>query len=221
MIITCWSPKAGSGTSVVAAAIAGLTARSGRRTFLIDLGGDSAAILGLPTPTMGISDVVDGDGAHSLLDIAVTVSDNLDLVSPGLGQLPQPHVGRWSRIESQLVDMSASGALVVIDAGVETYPDWVKRISDRVHLVIRPCYVALKRAVEHKRSDELGDGVIVVSESDRALTARDVTLVLNLPIVAEVPVHADISRRVDAGLLNSHIPDRLVVALSGLVKDLV
>lgn len=221
MIITCWSPKSGSGTSVVAAALAGSAAQAGRRTLLVDLGGDSAAILGLPTPALGIGDVVEGDGAHTLLDVAVKVSGNFDLVSPGLRPLPSHHVSRWSRIEDQLVEISNSGTLVVIDTGVETYPDWVKRISDRIHVVIRPCYIALRRAVEHHRSADLGDGIIVVTENDRALTARDVTQVLNRPIVAEVFVHPDIARRVDAGLLSSRIPDRLVNALSGVVKEVL
>ena len=219
MIITCWSPKSGSGTSVVAAALAGSAAQAGRRTLLVDLGGDSAAILGLSTPVLGIGDVVEGDGAQSLLDVAVKVSGNFDLVSPGLRPLPELHVSRWARIESQLVEISQLGTLVVIDTGVETYPDWVKRISDRIHLVIRPCYLALRRAVEHHRSADLGDGIIVVTERDRALTARDVTLVLNRPIIAEVPVHPDIARRVDAGLFNSHIPERLAHALTGVVRD--
>lgn len=219
MIITCWSPKAGSGTSVVAATLAGIAARSGRRTLLVDFGGDSAAILGLPTPALGLGDVVDGDGGNSPLEFAMNVGDDFDLVAPGLRPLPSLQVRRWDRVVGHLVQVSSSGTLVIVDTGCETYPDWLRDVSDRVLLVIRPCYVALRRAVEHHRSSDPGDGIIVVSENDRALTSRDVSLVVNRPVVAEVPVHHEIARRVDSGLLNSRIPERLVGALSGIVKD--
>ncbi len=47
MLLALWSPKGGSGTSVVAAALA-LVAAGREETRLADLGGDQPAILSLP-----------------------------------------------------------------------------------------------------------------------------------------------------------------------------
>jgi hypothetical protein len=47
LLVCCWSPKGGSGTSVFAAACALVLARDSGRARLADLHGDQPAILGL------------------------------------------------------------------------------------------------------------------------------------------------------------------------------
>ena len=84
MLLALWSPKGGSGTSVVAAAIALVLAGRGP-TRLADLAGDQPAILGLPPePTAGLAGwLAGGPGVPSeALDRLV-----LDVV-PGLALLP-------------------------------------------------------------------------------------------------------------------------------------
>ncbi|MEZ5168106.1 MAG: hypothetical protein R2695_17075 [Acidimicrobiales bacterium] len=56
MLTVCWSPKGGSGTSVVAAALAVSTASAGRECLLVDLGGDLPALLGLAEEGDGVAD---------------------------------------------------------------------------------------------------------------------------------------------------------------------
>lgn len=219
MIVTCWSPKSGSGTSVTVTAMASLAARMGKPTVLIDLGGDAAAILGLPTPALGLGDVIETHGSHGVRDVMVPVSEGLHLIAPGFTDLPSPYSNRWGRID-QILDEIATDHLVLIDAGGFGLPEWLDSVSDSTVVVIRPCYIALRRAAEHTRSDHLADAVIVVIERDRALTARDVSLVLGIPVVAEVTVHPDVSRRVDSGLLNSRIPDHLVDSLGPFIREL-
>lgn len=46
MLVVCWLPKGGVGTSVVAAALALRAAADGTETLLVDLAGDQPAILG-------------------------------------------------------------------------------------------------------------------------------------------------------------------------------
>nr|MBA2279690.1 hypothetical protein [Acidimicrobiia bacterium] len=48
MLISCWSTKGGSGTTVVAAALALVFARTTGDALLADLAGDQPAALGLP-----------------------------------------------------------------------------------------------------------------------------------------------------------------------------
>ncbi|HYX44837.1 MAG TPA: hypothetical protein VE760_07320, partial [Acidimicrobiales bacterium] len=56
MLIACWSPKGGSGTTVVSAALALVLASAGQ-TLLADLAGDVPAALGLSGPGgPGLSD---------------------------------------------------------------------------------------------------------------------------------------------------------------------
>ena len=61
-----------------------------------------------------------------------------------------------------------------------------------------PCYVALSTLVN--RGGRY-DGVIVLTEPGRALSERDVTDVLGLPVVANIPIDPAIARMIDAGLL--------------------
>ncbi len=55
-----------------------------------------------------------------------------------------------------------------------------------------------------------------MSEAGRALGKRDVESVLRAPVLAEVPVIAQIARLVDAGLLATRVPHD-----SGALLDLV
>ncbi len=52
MLIACWSPKGGSGTTVVACGLAAVLARSrpSRGALLADLSGDAASVLGMADP---------------------------------------------------------------------------------------------------------------------------------------------------------------------------
>jgi hypothetical protein len=47
--------------------------------------------------------------------------------------------------------------------------------------------------------------VFVVKEENRALTVKDVGNVLGVPVAAEIPYEAAISRAVDAGLLPARV----------------
>ena len=133
--------------------------------------------------------------------------------------LPAAHLPVWRRLADDLVSTSTTGVPVIVDVGSDEFPSWLEPVVDHTVMVIRPCYVSLRRAVNHRRRDHLADEVIVVSERDRALSARDVETVLGCHVSAEVPVHPDIARRIDAGLLLSRPPDRLLSPLRSMVED--
>jgi hypothetical protein len=91
----------------------------------------------------------------------------------------------------------------------------LESIADHEYVVVRPCYLALRRArlIEHS-----SDAVIVVTEPDRALKQADIARVLGLPIAATLDVSADIARRVDAGIITSRPSTELTRALAPVVN---
>jgi hypothetical protein len=78
-------------------------------------------------------------------------------------------------------------------------------------LVIRPCYLALRRALNLGLC-AAASGVVVVTEPGRALGCEDVAAVTGLPVIATIPLRADIARVVDAGVLADRLPNPLATA---------
>ena len=100
MLLALWSPKGGSGTSVLAAACVATLARTGP-CRLADLAGDQPAILGLGAdPGTGIADwlAAGPDAPVEALDrLAVEVAPGLHLVPPGTRRLLAPHAAAAGR----------------------------------------------------------------------------------------------------------------------------
>lgn len=78
-------------------------------------------------------------------------------------------------------------------------------------LVIRPCYLALRQALRTGVTADAA-GIVLVAEPGRALDSDDVAAVTGLPVIATVPVRADIARAVDAGVLADRLPEPLATA---------
>src|SRR5436190_24321601 len=102
MYTLCWSPKGGSGTTVVAAALAVLSSRE-RTTVLIDLGGDAPAALGLGVAgDPGVLDWIEAPHADddSLFRLATGYSDELALIGRGGGSPGRPAFtdADWGRL---------------------------------------------------------------------------------------------------------------------------
>ena len=104
----------------------------------------------------------------------------------------------------------------MIDAGTMTIPSIIHERATHSLLVIRPCYLALRRAAHFTG---LATGVILVSEPGRALGAHDVQRALATPVVAEIAWDPAIARSVDAGLLAARLPHGLIRPLRRLCTD--
>jgi MinD superfamily P-loop ATPase len=227
MLIACWSPKGGTGTTVVSCGLALVLSRpgSGRPTtsrpldgvLVADLCGDVPAVLGVPgTPAPGL-----GDWLAAGADVPAGALRRLEVeAGPGLrllawGEAPSSaatSTGSSERGEVLAAALAADGRPVVVDCGSAASGAAlaVAAAADLSLLVLRPCYLALRRALAAPIRPA---GVVLVNEPGRALSRRDVEDLLGIPVRAEIDYEEAIARAVDAGLLGSRIPRTLERAL--------
>jgi MinD superfamily P-loop ATPase len=215
-MIICWSSKGGSGTTVVSAALAILSSAS-HPTTLVDLCGDLPAALGVAEPSgPGVADWMQSPVATdtALGTLATEVTPDLHLLHRGHGSFP-PH--RWSTLADNIA--ASLHGNVVIDAGTLVPPPELRHLADSCLLVVRPCYLALRRAIADAPSLESWvTGVVLVTEPGRALRSTDVARSLGVPVVAEIPLDPSVARAVDAGMLLSRLPRTLSHPLAGVTR---
>jgi hypothetical protein len=207
MLQVCWSPKGGSGTSVVAAALAVQSAAAGHETLLVDLAGDQSAIFGVDGGD-GIGDwfaAADDVGPDALRWLEVDVGDRLRLLRTG-----RASAGRWSpeRMAVAMALFEADLDLVVVDGGRQNGCGLPARAATVV--VTRACYLGVRRV-----ADALGDRaprdrarIVVIEEPGRALSRRDIEAALG-GVDVVLPWDPAVARAVDAGLLASRVPRSL------------
>ena len=204
-MIVCWAAKGGSGTTVVACALA-LGWPPSQAVTLVDLAGDCAIALGLNESTgPGVTAWLASPTARppDLARLAVVVRDEVRLIPRGLAVTPDD---QWPRLATAL---AASGN-VVIDAGTGCPPQALHDAAAQSLLVTRPCFMAIRRA---QQSSLRPTGIVLVDEPGRALTSSDVERALGAPVVAEVRLDPAVARAVDAGLLIARLPRSLIVSL--------
>jgi len=225
VLIALWSPKGGSGTSVLAAACALVLAQRGDGARLADLDGDLPAILGLAAdPPTGLADwLTAGNEApvDALARLGVPAAPGVALLPRGvtdraIAAIPAAHAG--NALAAALGDGPVP---TVIDAGRATTPAAraVVEGADISIAVVRGCYLALRRGV-HSPLLARTTGVVLVEEPSRSLGAHEVADVLDRPVLARVPVRPAIARAVDAGVLASRLPDALARPVARLLTGL-
>ncbi len=207
MVTVLWAAKGGSGTTVVASALA---LRSAQPALLVDLAGEIPAVLGLPEPDRpGVADWLhSASPVDQLAELLIEIDDRRWLLPWRSSVTAAPDVDhgspRWSELAEWLATWSNQrGHHITIDAGTGDPPGGLLGHDTRALLVTRPCYLALRRAV---RSSVRPTGVVLVEEPGRALSSRDVEYAVGAPVEATVSVDPAIARAVDAGLLASRLP---------------
>jgi hypothetical protein len=211
-IMICWSVKGGSGTSAVAAALAMLSPTAGKNPLLVDLCGDSATLVGIdPVSGVGLSDWFASHADPQVLDtLCVHTKSGIDLLPTSARIAPGER--RWGEFVEWLIDQSDQ-RVVVLDCGTH-----LPRVNGaQSFLVMRPCYLAVHRAMT------LGlrpTGIVLVRELDRSLTNADVEAAIGAPIVAEIPLDPMIARSVDAGLANVRLPRSFARPLRKLIREM-
>ncbi|MEA2685773.1 MAG: hypothetical protein QOE93_968 [Actinomycetota bacterium] len=222
MLIACWSPKGGTGTTVVSCGLALVLGRGqpgGSPGILIaDLSGDVPAVLGVPTPAS--PGLIDWLAAGP--DVPGTALGRLEVdAGPGLRLLPwggeltaraATAVEGGERGEVLAEALSAGARVVVADCGSAASGAAlaVAAAAELSLLVLRPCYLALRRALA---APIRPSAVVLVNEPGRALTRRDIEEVLGVPVRAEIDYDPAVARAVDAGLLAGRVPRALEKAL--------
>ena len=210
MLVCFWSPKGGSGTSVVAAAAALVVARESAAR-LADLTGDLPAVLGLANePEPGLRDwlcVGPKAPADALDRLGIEIGPRLSLLPAGTVALDT--VGPESGA-ALAVALGADGRPTMCDAGRLDHPalDALAEVADASVIVVRGCYLALRRAVHHDAL-RYTTGTVLIDEHGRSLGARDVEDVLGIPVLAAIEARTATARAVDAGVLATRMPDAL------------
>jgi hypothetical protein len=216
MVTLCWAAKGGSGTTVVASAIA---LASPRPSLLVDLDGEIPAVLGAPEPDRpGVRDWLASDASTDhLAELLIDIASRTWLLPWQAATIGVHDVAghdrpdRWAALGDWLHDWSNQwGCDVTVDVGTRTPPDPLIARASRSLLVTRPCYLSLRRAV---RSPVRPTGVVLVDEPGHGLGARDVEHTLGVPVEAVIAIDPSVSRAVDAGLLTARLPRLITRAL--------
>ncbi len=198
MITVCWAAKGGSGTTVVATAMA---IASSSPTLLVDLAGDVPATLGMPEPDgAGLFDWLRSDAPPTrLAGLEVDALRHVTVLPRGRAESADPR--RWVELAGWL---RSDSRRVIVDAGsAPAPPAELVRGADHALLVTRPCYLALRAAIRHPARPT---GIVLVDEPGRALGTRDIETSLGAPVVANVLLDPAVARAVDAGLLAARLP---------------
>jgi CO dehydrogenase nickel-insertion accessory protein CooC1 len=212
--------KGGSGTTVVSVALAsGFAEASPAGALVVDLAGDVPAVVGLPEPQ--------GPGVEGWLAAGSAVPADaltrLELAGPGRLRVlakGEPEGGGAEVPEARATVLAALLAAdprpVVVDcgAGADGAGPAVVAAATTSLLVLRPCYLSLRRA------QQLGvraSGIVLVGAGGRSLRPDDVEAVLDVPVVASVDDDPQVARVVDAGLLGHRVPRALRRSLRHVV----
>jgi hypothetical protein len=222
VLVTLWSPKGGSGTSVVAAALAAVLGRSHTGVRLVDLAGDQPAICSVRESNVrGV-----GDWLAAGPTTPASALDTLAVDGPDLPFAFLP-VGRTAPADASGVAGAAlavvlrdDARITVVDAGLARAPAAVPLVdvADLSLIVVRSCYLALRRLTAREPLVRVTSGVVLVDEPHRSLRTRDVAEVVDLPVLGVVPCIPDVARAVDAGVLLRRAPESLVRAITELTE---
>ena len=157
MLIACWSAKGGSGTTVVAAALALSFARSPNGAVLADLAGDAACVLGLPEPEgpglhdwLGAGDDVPAD---ALSRLAVPAAPGLVLLPRGSATADAPAARMCSPRCSSPTRARSSPTAACSQPGAAQA---VAAAASASLLVVRPCYRGAPARVGRAAAPEWG-----------------------------------------------------------------
>jgi hypothetical protein len=214
LLLALWSPKGGSGTSVLVAACALVLARDADGARVADLAGDQPAIFGLSAdPETGLIDWL-GAGpeapADALERLSVTAAPGVALVPRGTSERPLAPVPAAESGAALAVALRDGPVPTIVDAGRAVAPAAraLVEVADVSIVVVRGCYLTLRRAV-HSPLLARAAGVALIDEPGRSLGPSEVRDVLDRPVLARIPFKATLARSVDAGVLAARLPDSL------------
>ena len=233
MLITVFSPKGGSGTTTCSALIAkSFSTKFNTKTVLIDAhNGDLQTVVGVEQKSeYGFVQWAQAKfpSQKNLDRISNRINENLSYVSFSSIvnddfsiNLDTIEHDAENTLPKKLVDaLSNTENIYVIDVGTKS--DEIAKAfieaSDLVFMVIRGCYIGLSRAMAHPFRENI-DVVLVVEESGRTITSKQITSTLKLNCVIEVEARRDYARSVDAGVMLFRTPKNMISSIDHFVDD--
>lgn len=234
VLISVFSPKGGVGTTVASVLIGQACSRYSS-TFIVDAcRGDVDNVVGMQSDAKYCFDdwmCSPEPSSTSLCSIAVTVIENLNVVvgrTHSENEMNEQFPRAFQREISYEKRRCIVNALVqmeghcVVDLGTELSALNVEiaQASDVVVMVLRECYLALARAIEHPLVHHV-DACVIVQENGRSISVDQIVDTLSLTTVIEVDARRDFARCIDAGVLIHRTPARLMTPISNFVSDIM
>ena len=225
MLVSFWSVKGGTGVTSVTTMAAAAALRSHREVVLVDLCGELDGFVGDGAGRPGLADIA-GVSARGLDDLVSRDGSGLSVLHRGRGRFGESAAGDLLRWVEFAESRPGVEPVVLVDAGVMAFGDdsasWSTRSeivasSDQSVLVMRPCFLAHRRALEMSNAADWWvspDSVVCVNEPGRALSTEDIEQLLGVPVVAEVPVVPEMARAIDTGALLSSTPPAVADAVA-------
>ena len=208
MLVACWSAKGGSGTTVVSVALAAVLARTSPSGALVaDLAGDVPTVLGLPEPPgPGLAEWLAAGAAvpaDALPRLEVDGTSGLRVLPAGDGVAAGAPVPGRAEVLAALLAADRRPVVVDCGSGLGAAGLPVAAAASVSLLVLRPCYLALRRALA---APLRASGIVLVKEPGRALGRADVEDVLGVPVRAVLELDPAVARAVDAGVFPARLP---------------
>ncbi len=228
MLITVFSPKGGSGTSTCAALIAkSFSIHMNNPTTLIDAhNGDIESVIGIDSESeYGFLQWIrsSSPSSNNLQKISNYIDAKLSFVnyssniSDGYNNALVAEGTQFEKVKNAFTDTDVN---YVIDIGtnVNTLTTSLIESSDLVIMVMKECYVSLNRASAHPYV-ESADVAVVVKESGRSISSKQIGEVLKLRCFIEIEARRDFAKIIDAGVLLFRTPKNMISALNDFVID--
>ena len=233
MLVALWSAKGGSGTSVFTAACALVLARDAHDADhacgvrVADLAGDLPAIFGLGADPARRARSTGSPPGPRLPPTRSTGS--CVEVAPGIALLPRGRSGSPGGCPRS-ARAGAALAVALREARPRRSSTAARRRDPASRAVVEVADVVRRRAARllpraptrgaRLRRSRRPPRRVLLEEPGRSLSANDVSEVLDLPVLARVPVKPPIARAVDAGVLATRLPEPLARAANDLLRRL-
>jgi hypothetical protein len=204
VLIACWSPKGGTGTSTFVAASASVIARergAGRGVRVADFAGDQSALLGVTAPGAGVNDWLAAARApdDAVTRIAVAVTDRLTLLPAGHADARDADAATGAQLAALL---AAAPAITLADLGAARTPALraIAAHADVTLAIVRTCYLSLAH-LAHDPVVVSTDALVLLSERHRLLGRRDFERVSGRRVALTIPVRGTLGRLADTSVV--------------------
>ncbi len=230
MLIACWSSKGGSGVTVVASALAVQASRSSPESesvLLVDLAEDIPATLGLKDSAgpglAGWFAAGDHVGVDALSALSIEAAPSLEVLPGGRWTTASAHPQIMRNADRLARSWAQSDQLIIADVGtgpkggtaLDACRAAVLGAATQRLLIVRPCYIALRRALD---GEPRPSAVVLVREPGRSLDSVDIEQAMGVNVMASIDFDPAIARAVDAGLLSARLPRSIDRALRPLLR---